>query len=110
MSLQSYFSDKMTKVEVDSGICGKRTLIEVKNVSSKIMINFETNCPKITKLSENLKELDISDFSGSIVDNRVYRSAQENHITCPVPCAILKAMEVEFGLALKKDTKISFIE
>lgn len=100
----------MTKVEVFSGICGKRTVIEVKKLSSKVMLNLETDCPKVIKLSEKLKELDMGVFSGSMVDNEVYRVATENHITCPVPCAILKAMEVEFGLALKKDPKISFIE
>jgi len=44
-------------------------------------------------------------------DNPVYVSAAKHlkHVACPVPSAILKAIETEAGLNVPKDAQIDFV-
>jgi len=44
-------------------------------------------------------------------DNPVYRSAAKHlkHVACPVPSAILKAIETESGMNVPKDVRIEFV-
>jgi len=101
-----------TKVEINPGACQKKVLIKVNRSGSKVSVSIESDCPRVMNLSERIKELDRREFSRRISDNIVYKASSEAylHSTCPVPCAILKAIEAEFGLAVKKDVKILFVE
>ena len=72
-------------------------------------LEFDTTCGYVQKLAEQLTAVDpyreISYRSGGPVTLRL---AAEHlvHPACPVPSGILKAIEVEFGLALPKDASI----
>ena len=101
-----------TKVEINPGICQKKVIIKVNRSGSKVGVSLESDCPKVMDLSEKIRELGIRELFRSIADNIVYKASSEAylHSTCPVPCAILKAIEAESGLAKKKDVKILFID
>jgi hypothetical protein len=45
-----------------------------------------------------------------MTESAVYQSAAQHirHTACPIPTAILKAIEVEVGIALPKDVTITF--
>ena len=101
----------MTKVVVHSGICGFTATIEVKKTDKrKVSINISSDCDKITELSESLTELDALDILRPKADFKIYAQALEHslHMACPVPVGILKAIEVETGLALPCDAVIHF--
>ncbi|MCP8309915.1 MAG: hypothetical protein L6M37_05720 [Candidatus Methylarchaceae archaeon HK02M1] len=101
----------VTKVKVDPGICKRKVLIKVERSGSKAKINITSNCPLVTEFSEKLRELEGRESTRNLLKNIVYRISSESlHSTCPVPCAILKAIEVEFGFAAKRNVKISFID
>ncbi len=102
----------MTKVVVDSGICGLLTTITatIEADGKQIAITLDTECEMVEKMSEDLVSLDkMSVFTG-FLSNPVYISAAKclKHTACPVPSGIIKAMEVEAGFCLPKDASIAF--
>ena len=74
----------------------------------KVTVN--SCCDKVIKLDESLGEIDQWEATKPLFDCVVYKAAAECklHITCPVPIAILKAIEVETGLAVQRDASLHF--
>lgn len=63
-------------------------------------------CEMIKKMSEELKEVDWTQaITRNMCDSIIYQAANRHirHTACPIPSAILKAIEVETRLALPKD-------
>jgi uncharacterized protein YaiI (UPF0178 family) len=101
----------MTKVVVDPGICGMQTTIEVDKVAKrKVKVVITSDCEMVTKLGKLLAEVDQWDVIKQYVDYGIYKAASrcDLHVTCPVPIAVLKAIEVEAGFALPRDVVIRF--
>lgn len=61
-------------------------------------------------LNHQLQKLDMLDVLKPINKNAIYEKAGRCslHPGCPVPCGVIKAAEVELGLALMKDIRIVF--
>jgi len=97
----------MATVTVSPGICGftstiRATVDDMYNVELAI----DSPCPHIQKLAADISQLSAFDeIRKPITESAVYRAAAENkcHTACPIPSAIIKAIEVEAGLALPKD-------
>lgn len=68
-------------------------------------------CEMAMKLGEELPTLASADAFKKFLDCTVYKKGTTcvKHVACPVPCAILKALEVEAGLGVPKDVTIAFI-
>lgn len=102
----------MTKVTIKAGICGFNTVVIAEKMKAKkIRFTIVTDCEMVRVMGEEIKELDIMVSFSGFLDNPVCRAASKHlrHVTCPVPCGILKALEVEAGLALPKNVSIEFI-
>ena len=103
----------MTSVIVNSGGCGFTvTITAEKDKEKKIAISLATDCKMVQKM---LADIAIVDHRVPLIgfrDNPVYLSAAKHlkHTACPVPSAILKAIEVEAGLNVSKDATIVFIK
>ncbi len=100
------------RVEADPGICGFPCVIEAQKkgpraVSLKII---GSECEHIKRLSEDVVEMGLRDLFKPITKNPVYVSAQQAgcHPSCPVPVAVLKAVEVAMDMALPRDVRIKF--
>jgi len=100
------------RVEADPGICGFPCVIEARKkeprvVSLKIT---ESECEHIKRLSEDVVEMGLRDLFKPITKNPVYVSAQQAgcHASCPVPVAVLKAVEVAMAMALPRNVRIKF--
>jgi hypothetical protein len=102
----------MTKVVVDPGVCGFIATIEVAALSAHTArVTLTSDCESAIKVGELLKEVDWFSLLRQEGDSySAYLAAVQDigHITCPVPVAILKAVEAELGLALPKDVVIRF--
>jgi hypothetical protein len=102
----------MTKVKVQPGCCGFSVSIRAdKGPGKAISLTMETDCEMVRKLAEEIKMLDrFAPLAGFLI-NPVYQAAAKHlkHAACPVPSAILKAIEVEAGLNLPKDATIVFL-
>lgn len=103
----------MTKIAVDSGICGLSVIVSVeKGKDKKVTVSLETECRMVNKMLEDISELDMMVAFTGFLNNPVYRSAAKHikHVACPVPSAILKAVEVETGLCIPKDVSMVFLK
>jgi hypothetical protein len=103
----------MTRVAINSGICGFSTTVTVERArNKKVRIILETECEVVMKMQEDIKTLDAMSLFSGFLNNPVIRCAAQNlkHAACPVPSGILKAVEVEAGLCLPKNAAIVFIE
>lgn len=101
----------MTKVVVNPGICGFTSIIIVTKLArERFSIEISTDCKHVSKLAESLAEVNPFEIMKSMKECVIFQEASKHlsHITCPVPVGILKALEVEAGLALPRDVCIHF--
>jgi hypothetical protein len=101
----------MTRVIVDAGICGFTATIEVFKLSAKrVRVDISSDCEMVSKLGEQLREVEWINALKLPENPLLCKCAHRyiNHVDCPVPVAIIKAIEVEVGLALAKDAVIHF--
>lgn len=103
----------MTRAIVQPGICGFDALIEAVGSDGVVKLQIESECECIKKLAEILTEVSLEDLMEARLfnENKIYESAAKcvRHQSCPIACAIMKVVEAELGLALKKDVTIKFI-
>jgi len=101
----------MTKIQIRPGACGMLVTVEVKKKDKKIFtVTVTSECEMVRKLGTELPELNFMDAFKRLHDNPVYTkgAACLKHVSCPVPTGILKALEVEAGLAVPRDVSIVF--
>lgn len=99
-----------TRLLVEAGACGIKTLIEVEKHDRTISVKIKSACSDVTAFVLSLGPLTISEVLKPIAENRIYKEASNflRHPSCPIPCAMLKAIEAELGLALKKSVHFTF--
>ncbi|MFO8143898.1 MAG: hypothetical protein R6T78_04420 [Dehalococcoidales bacterium] len=114
----------MTIVECDPGICGMPCTIEAnksegtekaKLGKGKVKIEIKCDCDRIVKMASQLKEVDEAEVNEwdpikPRGESKICQYSREFNLcaACPVPTAILKAVEAEAGLAIPKDAHITF--
>jgi hypothetical protein len=100
----------MAIVQVMPGVCG----LETRIVSSaddllQVTLQITSQCAHIRQMAEQLGELSaMEELRRPINETTPYQVAARchTHAACPVPSAILKAMEVATGMALPRDVHI----
>jgi hypothetical protein len=101
----------MTKVRVISGACGFATgIVARKEGAKEVGVAVTSECEMVEKMAPEVAVLPAMAVFVRHPDNPVYRAAGKHlkHVACPVPCGILKALEVEAGLNVPKDASIAF--
>lgn len=100
----------MSKVKVEAGVCGFVTEVEaLLDDSQKVTLNIESDCPHVMALADNYPESEgMMEVFLPFGESPLFKAAQDNlkHSACPVPTAIMKAIEVSCGLALPRDVAI----
>ena len=99
----------MTRAEVNPGICGLRgTIVAIADGQGKVKVDIESECTYIQELADKIKELDPYGEWDSFFNSSAYQAANVcfSHTDCVMPAAILKAVNVEAGLALPADVTI----
>jgi hypothetical protein len=99
----------MASAEIESGICGFCTTVKTTTEGRAVRVEFETDCGYVEQLAEVLTAVDpYREISYRGEGPVTLRLAAEHlvHPACPVPSGIIKAIEVEAGLALPKDASI----
>lgn len=100
----------MAKAEIKPGICGFTTTVEVcKTGIRSTSLTVKSDCPQIRELAAKLTDLDpFREISFLGEGPAVFQEAARTlrHPACPVPVGIIKAIEVEAGLALPRDVEI----
>lgn len=102
----------MTKVIIHPGICGFDAYIEAKTSGSIVKLLIESECEDVKNLARVLTEISKEDWMNTKgFANKIFEfvARYTRHLSCPILCAILKAIEVELGMALKKNVEIKFV-
>ncbi len=107
----------MATAKVHAGDCGHSAVIEARQVSKDtVQITIRSACEMLTAMNDDLA---IVKWRGKghevfrpIPESVIYRSAgcHIRHPGCPVPAAVIKAIEVEVGVALARDVTIHIFE
>jgi len=102
----------VTRVEIKAGVCGFTTLVEVERIGGELRVSVSSGCSMVTRLGERLGPLRPIHAAARILENPVHRAADGciAHPACPVVAGILKAIEVETGVAVPEDSWIRFRE
>lgn len=105
----------MTSLEVHAGSCGFSAKITVHKVDDRhVRVEIESGCDQLVAMNYDLVCLQWKgkghEVFGPMNRSVVYQSASTHvrHTACPIPSAILKAIEVEVGAALPRDATITF--
>lgn len=100
----------MAHAEIESGICGFTTQVTTCNLGNyQIEISIKSDCPDIKKLAGAVEQVNaLKEISFRQGDPEIIQAEKTNcsHASCPVPIGILKAVEVEAGLALPENVRI----
>jgi hypothetical protein len=98
------------KVTVDSGVCKMKTVILAKeNDMGLIELKIESDCPHVLMMSWNVEPISAyAEVEAPMCETEVYRLATKYlpHAACPVPCGMIKGIEVAGDLGLKRDVSI----
>ena len=106
--------DQAVSVDVDTGICGFPCRIKVWK-TGKRAVGLEitgTDCRMINQFAITIDEITMKQLFLPLTKNPIFIAAEKAccHNACPVPSAVVKAVEVALGLALKKDVTFRFDE
>ncbi len=100
----------MSQVNITAGVCGFRTTIKANSEDGQnVELEIISECPNYQQLQNELKQVDAFEECFSKVGNgSVYHAFRQYcpHAACPVPCGVIKAIEVSAGLALPQDAVI----
>jgi hypothetical protein len=100
----------MAKAEICSGICGFTTTVDAKtDGSGQVLLDIESDCKAIQRMAAELTRVDPwreITFRGEGPLTMHMAARYCSHAACPVPAGIIKAIEVEAGLALPADIHI----
>jgi len=100
----------MTRAEVQPGVCGFEVVVTATSTDMRhVRLHLESPCPAVSHLAALVGEVDAfcelePDNAGGVI----WRMAISNLYCggCPVPAAMVKAVEVETGLAQPRDVTI----
>ena len=97
-------------VTVDAGVCKMKTVIHaVQQDDMMIRLDIESDCHNVLKMSWRVKPVNPStEVEAKITESDIYKWASEvlPHAACPVPCAMIKAVEVAGDLGIKRGVTI----
>ncbi len=100
----------MARVKVKDGICGHTTVIKTRRLGKDtVEVKIASPCEMIKKLGGELGEVKWKRvFSRDMRDSLVYEAAAKHvkHAGCPVPSAVIRAIEVELEMAPAKGIRI----
>lgn len=103
---------KECSVRVHAGTCGMVTRISAKSDEMGfVTLDVESDCHHILKMSWGLEPmLPFGEVESPMCDTAIYKLATDNlpHAACPVPCAMMKALEVAGDMGIPRDSEITF--
>ena len=106
----------MTRVKIEPGICGLNTKVEaVDDEEGGVIIKIYSACKSIQDMAKALgEEFDPYEICmnkpGKGPFYEYARNGSPIHAACPTISGIIKCVEAECGLALKKNASIEFID
>jgi hypothetical protein len=101
----------MATVRITPGNCNFQSRIRVDRITNtRFKVEIETECQQVTRLAGLIHEMSLRDALSPVTHSPLLERAVASglHVSCPIPLGIIKAIEVEAGLALPADVGIYF--
>jgi len=98
-------------LNVTPGACQLTTRVVVRDHEDGVQVELDSKCPMIRRLAAIIDVVDPLDaLTMPYEDNAIYCLAGKviSHSSCPVPLAIIKCIEAQTGMAVKKDVHLEF--
>jgi hypothetical protein len=99
----------MSRAVIHSGVCGFVTIVDAKMEDDKVTLEIKSGCEAIQNLAKELTQVNpYKEISTRRVIPQTLQMGMKYcaHAACPVAVGIIKAIEVEAGLALPADVSI----
>ena len=99
----------MARAEIESGQCGFSTVVTATVNGKKCSLSITSDCEAIQKLASELTEVEpFREISFKQSKPLTFEVAAKYcpHTACPVPNGIIKAVELEAGMAVPVDVRI----
>jgi hypothetical protein len=97
----------VAKVKVEAGVCGFVTEVQaLVDDDQKVTLSIESDCPHVMALAEEYPRSEgMMEVFLPFGESPLFKVAKNTlqHSACPIPTAIMKAIEVSCGLALPRD-------
>ncbi len=101
---------KECTVKVDAGVCKRITTIHAKeNDMGLIELSIESDCPDVLRMTWIMEPVSpYTEVEAEMCETEIYKWASRTlpHAACPVPCGVMKAVEVAGDLGLKRNVTI----
>ncbi len=100
----------MTKVKVMAGACGFTSVVKAEKTNKmRVKVEIISACEYLRSMNPDMVDIDCS--KGVLVqmcESFIYKLASQKlkGTDCPVPCAIIKAIQVELDGAIARDVTI----
>jgi len=99
----------VTKMIVQAGACGFTVTIEVfESSAQRFRVNVASDCKMVREWGKQLGDIHPHEILKFPKGFLLCASQYINHAACPVPVAVLKAIEVKAGIASPKDVIFHF--
>ena len=103
---------KECTVRVCAGTCGTSSRIRAQaDDMGMVSLKIESDCLHILKMSWGLQPMfPYGEVEAPMSDTEIYKLATKSlpHAACPVPCAMMKALEVAGDMGIPRDAEIVF--
>lgn len=112
MTSELGLESKDVRAHVEIGVCRFSCDIVAYPVDGKIHVELFTDCPAVKEFGLSLPDLDpFAALKMPHCENDLFELAGKflKHVTCPVPIAIAKCVEVACGFALARNVTIEFV-
>ena len=99
----------MTKACVNCGGCGYTANVRAAGKEDgTVSVDIDSECSALGELAARLQAVDPYGEMGNLLHTATFQAAGGclHHSSCPVPTAILRAIEVEAGVALPSTVTI----
>lgn len=101
------------QMAVDSGICGFPCVIKAGRIrNQRIFVQITgSECEHVKRFSEQLNEVEARDLLKPISRNPIFLCAEHAgcYPSCPIPLAVVKAVEVAMEFALPGNVCMKFV-
>ncbi len=97
-------------VATEAGVCGHQATIKAEKTEGyNVRVRIESDCPHVQRIAPEPLEVDAVrqiGLRGGLPPLLEAAYANCAHAACPVPSALIKAVEVAAGLALPSDVSM----
>lgn len=101
----------MVTVRITPGNCNFQSRLHVDRITkTRFKVRIETECEQVSGLAGLIRKLTLRDALSPLTQSPLLEKAVASgmHVSCPIPLGIIKAVEVEAGVALPTDVCIHF--